>query len=427
LTRDDNKGITLITYNYLNLPQEITFTGNRKLQFVYDAGGTKLRKIANNNGVETTTDYVNGTEYINTALQRIAHTEGSVTRQTDGSYRHEYVLRDHLGNTRVTFSDANNDGVVAASDIKQMNHYYPFGLNMEGNWNGASGENKYGYNGKEWNDDFGLGWNDYGARMYDPAIGRWGAIDIKAENYFTLSPYNYAANNPIKFIDPNGMEIEYGSEMSRKEKRELKREIRYLRKHSKTFDAIYNDLKKSDNVHTLHRGDWHTDEKKSGKGTDIYVQAKGNVPKEAGEGATNSTSIAHEMGHAFRFDKGLEGSRYKDNPLLSKLDNSVAGQVFELKRAQQREQETTHIENIIRAELDPSDKNIPLRQIYGSMGDGNIFKYQTFGKGQSYETRSVIETKVVVPGTIPNYNYYNSSQNHYEGLKQRQNDGQIFK
>lgn len=47
---------------------------------------------------------------------------------------HEYVLRDHLGNTRVTFSDANNDGIVSATDIKQINNYYPFGLNMEGNW-----------------------------------------------------------------------------------------------------------------------------------------------------------------------------------------------------------------------------------------------------------------------------------------------------
>jgi hypothetical protein len=83
-------------------------------------------------------------------LQRLAHTEGSVSRQTDGSFLHEYVLRDHLGNTRVTFTDANNDGVVGESDIKQINNYYPFGLNMEGNWNGSFPEakNKYQYNDK---------------------------------------------------------------------------------------------------------------------------------------------------------------------------------------------------------------------------------------------------------------------------------------
>jgi RHS repeat-associated protein len=86
----------------------------------------------------------------------------------------------------VTFSDSDNDGHVTASDIKQINHYYPFGLNMEGNWNGAQGNNKYQYNEKEWNDDFGLGWNDYGARFYDPAMSRWVAVDPLAEKYLEM-------------------------------------------------------------------------------------------------------------------------------------------------------------------------------------------------------------------------------------------------
>jgi RHS repeat-associated protein len=120
-------------------------------------------------------------------------------------YDYEYVLRDHLGNARVTFSDANTDGVVTSADIKQTNHYYPFGLNMEGPWNGAKGDNKYQYNEKELNDDYGLNWNDYGARFYDAAIGRFPTIDILAEIYNFQSPYAYAANNPINFIDFMGM------------------------------------------------------------------------------------------------------------------------------------------------------------------------------------------------------------------------------
>ena len=159
---------------------------------------------------------MNGVEYKNGAVDRFAHTEGAVVRQADGTtFLHEYSIKDHLGNTRVTYSDANNDGFIAVSDIKQINHYYAFGMNMEGNWNGAGGSNKYQYNGKEWNDDFGLGWNDYGARFYDPAIARWGAVDPMAGIYTALSPYNYTKNNPIKFIDPNGMAVEEMADRTR--------------------------------------------------------------------------------------------------------------------------------------------------------------------------------------------------------------------
>ena len=98
-----------------------------------------------------------------------------------------------------------NDGTITSADIMQINHYYPFGLNMEGNWNGAAGNNKYTYNGKEWNDDFGLGWNDYGARWYDPAIARWASKDPLAELRVNVSPYQYVQNNPINAIDPTGM------------------------------------------------------------------------------------------------------------------------------------------------------------------------------------------------------------------------------
>jgi RHS repeat-associated protein len=130
----------------------------------------------------------------------------NIALDTSGyKFSQKYALRDHLGNTRLTFSDANNDGTITQADIEQENHYYAFGLNMEGNWNGAAGPNKYQYNGKEWNDDFGLGWNLYEARPYDPATGRFTGIDLLADVYSTQTPYAYASNSPVTFIDFMGM------------------------------------------------------------------------------------------------------------------------------------------------------------------------------------------------------------------------------
>jgi RHS repeat-associated protein len=93
------------------------------------------------------------------------------------------------------------------SPVIASNDYYPFGLVAQSYQRENSVPNQYKYNGNELQDELSLGWYDYGARMYDPAIARWMAIDPLADKYYGISPYAYVANNPIKFIDPDGRKI----------------------------------------------------------------------------------------------------------------------------------------------------------------------------------------------------------------------------
>ncbi len=108
----------------------------------------------------------------------------------------------HLFVKRSNFADRSFTSMILPYNrytrlLYNKKDFYPFGLSFNSYQREKSLANNYLYNGKEQINDLNLDWEDFGARMYMPEIGRWGVIDPLSEQARSWGPYKYAMDNPI--------------------------------------------------------------------------------------------------------------------------------------------------------------------------------------------------------------------------------------
>ena len=181
------------SYNCLNLMQTVqTTVGASKAQFTYGSDGRKLSEKARTGGFEYLGSLIYAYRGGTLSLAQAVTDEGTI--QSAGV---NYFIRDHLGSVRAV--------VDHTGKTVERNDYYPFGGRHENASLPLTGVNRYKFGGKETLEPVSLDMLDFGARFYDPRIARWNTQDPLAEKYFSLSPYNYCAGNPITLVDPTGM------------------------------------------------------------------------------------------------------------------------------------------------------------------------------------------------------------------------------
>ena len=196
LLEDERRGL-LFGYNGLGLLETVSGTGGSlQARYRWLADGTKLgvRDGSGENGYDYAGSFVYRVSGGERELEGVLWEGGVIRLDSTGKQVPRYFIRDHLGSVRV---------VVENGVVVERNDYYPFGARHErGDY--VESDNRYKYNGKEEQLTGGLGWLDYGARMYDAGIGRWWSVDPLGEEYAHLSPYNYCSNIPNLLVDPTG-------------------------------------------------------------------------------------------------------------------------------------------------------------------------------------------------------------------------------
>ena len=215
---DLNRGITAAEYDVNNRPRRVGFADGSQTHYLYDASGLKRRTVhrvaslpvtqpgaedasAPTEFVESVTDYCGGIVYEDSVIARINLGHGYL-RLADNSGNklakpeYHFYHRDHLGNNRMDL-----DGTTGG--VHQITHYYPYGMPMDCGYIPAY--QRWLFGDKELDRTSGLDLYDFEARAYDPALGRFRQPDPLAEFAHNMTPFRYAFNNPLLYIDLHGL------------------------------------------------------------------------------------------------------------------------------------------------------------------------------------------------------------------------------
>ncbi|MBD3582197.1 DUF6443 domain-containing protein [Flavobacterium selenitireducens] len=217
---DKNKGIKVITYNHLNLPIGVEKNTSENVIYTYNALGDKVAKSWTSTTGSGNTDYLGIFQYTDGTLDFVSTSEGNLEASLTSSgliFRYVYNYVDHLGNIRIRYAADSETGEVK---ILEENNYYPFGL-KHNNYNMSRSAYidgvgvgpctdcpksfNYKYNGKEWQDELGINFYDFGFRHYMPDIGRFTTMDPMADFTSYQSPYVVSDNNPVLNMDEDGL------------------------------------------------------------------------------------------------------------------------------------------------------------------------------------------------------------------------------
>ena len=390
MTADLDRDIVAIRYNMLNLPDTVQFRNGSAIVNYYTADGKRTgskyltpqttgvipagQTFGSTSGTAAMSSHVTarrgsleyaGADFESDTLIRIHNGDGYLDC-SEQDFR--YFVRDYQGNIRTVYGSAvakltpveppfssTNRGPIGGDKPpirpKPIEHtvtyqrmqYYPFGLPYEVHYQPE--EQPYKYGGKEFIELHGYDSYDFDARMYYPALCRFMTMDPLCEKYYSISPYAYCNNNPVKYIDPDGREIEIHYQENGKGKVFIFTGENADRAPKNTFVqnviTAYNYNKKNGGGENLQKAAKDTKQRYAVAQTEDA--SSGDVPNrmyvvrwnpyaglETTDGGTQSpaTVLEHEMAHAYQYENHTEQYRADKRQIIVSYRNQEERRVI---------------------------------------------------------------------------------------------------